>query len=141
MKAVVCDSDVCQTQARATLKARDYLKRQVAQLPNGDPYLCGVPSSFPFALKCAACRRRTTYSALRYAQLPNLSVEQLRALGQLEPLLRDWRGAGLGTSQAEDLIEARIMGPGSPMPLAPPPRQKPAPAPRRGRRGLTAARR
>ena len=87
--------------------------RGVVALPNGEPYLIAQPSAFPLVAKCAKCKLPNRFTAAEFASLPEVTVAQLAAMKQLEPLTKDWRGAGLPDEHAADMLSAGLMGPSS----------------------------
>ena len=81
--------------------------------PGGSRVLIlGNPTTFPLALKCGRCRQPTKVTASLWNSLPRLTVAQLDALGHLEAVTKDWRGAGLDAHQAHDMISRGMWGPG-----------------------------
>lgn len=125
MKAIRCQTDPCgRGLSQAILRARQTMGYQVVMLPDGQPYILGNATSWPLVARCAACKRPSTYRAAEFARLPTLTLAQLEALGQLEPLTRDWVGAGLPSEHAADMVGAGLMGPGD-APQPPPPAAAP----------------
>lgn len=85
------------------------LGRPIASLPGGlKLYLVSRPSGFPLRIKCGSCKRPSVFSAAEFNALPELTVEQLEALGELKPILRDWQGDGHTAGQAQDLMRAGL---------------------------------
>jgi hypothetical protein len=112
VKALPCGTSGCQGPSTvslpgvAALPARLVKPQLKAGPPPGRPYLLGrAPSKFPFAVYCAACHRTTRLTAVDWNRLPELSVGQLEAMGELEPLLKDLRGDGLDEREARDLFD------------------------------------
>ena len=109
MKALRCQTDGCPGAHLPTeLRNQGYIA-----LRGGQPYLIGTCLHFPLVAKCARCKRPSTFRAVDFHRLPDLSVDQLREFGVLEAIAKDWTGSGLEPSQAHDLIAAGLMGPGA----------------------------
>lgn len=105
MKRLPCTTRGCPSGGHATLR-------------DGRPYLLGrAPVKLPYSYTCASCKRPTTVSAVEWNQLPPLSVEALRELGEMEPLTKDLRGAGFRPEEAVDLFRAGFTGPAALEPL------------------------
>lgn len=112
MKAVPCKTPDCK--AKTATVGRRVVGYGMLMLPDGQPYLLSRPMSFPVVSKCSGCNGWTRLPAAEFARLPTLTVAQLRILGHLDALTKDWRGDGLTHSQASDMIGAGMMGPGDP---------------------------
>ena len=111
MKALPCQTAGCTGDKRQV--GPKLFGRALVALPTGGPYVLGRASGFPLIVKCATCKRPSTFTATQFNGLPELTVDQLRALDQLEPLARDWVGAGLPVEHAEQVVGAGLMGPSS----------------------------
>jgi hypothetical protein len=124
VKAIPCRTEGCNGGAgTASAKARAALGFTPLSLKGGGVYLIQRAMSFPLVAKCAACRRPSSFTAAQFNALPDLSVAQLRALGALPALTKDWQGDGLTHDQAVDMVALGMMGPGDPS--VPPPQERP----------------
>lgn len=96
MKLLPCDN--CRT--------RDHT---YAQLADGTPYLIGQSPVFPFRVSCSRCKLSYILTATRFAQLPEVTHDELAAFGLLETYARDLTlGHQLPITHAIDLYRAGL---------------------------------
>lgn len=94
MKILPCDN--CRT--------RDHT---YAQLADGSPYLIGQSPVFPYRIACSRCKLTTLLTAVRFAQLPEITHDELEAFGLLEAHAADLTlGHQLKIAEAVDLYRA-----------------------------------
>jgi len=78
-----------------------------AQLADGTPHLIGQSPTFPYRSSCSRCKLSTIITAARYAQLPEVTHDELAAFGLLEVYARDLTlGHALPIARAVDLFRA-----------------------------------
>lgn len=111
MKALPCANPNCKGSSKRG--ARALLGFNALAMPKGEPYIIGNPSRFPFSVKCGKCKRSTSFSAVEFRKLPELSVAQLAGIGALEEASKDWTASGLRAEHAADMIAAGLAGPGA----------------------------
>jgi len=81
--------------------------RTNAQLADGTPHLIGQSPVFPYRSSCSRCKLTTIITAARYAQLPEVTHDELAAFGLLEVYARDLTlGHALPIDHAVDLLRA-----------------------------------
>lgn len=83
-----------------------------AQLPGGQPYVIGrTPDGIeqhPFRIKCAKCKRTTTFTAIAFARLPEIGLAELRDMGLEDLAMKDLLGAGLTAEQVDQATAAGV---------------------------------
>ena len=99
-----------------------------AQLADGTPYLIGQTPVTPFRVSCSRCKLTTMLTAARFAQLPEVTHDELAAFDLLETYARDLTlGHALPIAHAVDLYRAGFtVGELTALPAPEPPPEVPA---------------